>query len=582
MMMTGPSPSASQPTIPAPSPRSAWARLLRWDLAVPCLLVVLYASPLILYKVPANFDTLTESYEPLKTLKFVHSKGSAFHKWGPMPAFVYAPVYAAPLAYWHLTGDLGKINENYPYGFTRPHEQAGVLIVLARLTGLTLGVIAVAYLGWALAKVTGSRMAAFLTLLLCVSTSPLLVTQLVATKPDGLMLAFLGGAMGVYTLIVSEGLTRRKGMALSILAVFSISCKELSAPAFVLPYFGIAIAGWCRSRGNAATRRRFLADYAVMIAAGFLAYAAINVIYAPSTWMRRMHEWISGPGKDPAVWAAPGYTSLEYLRDIWSGFLRNFDAGGLALFGLAVATSAVAPVRHRLMLWLPSISYLGVVVATAGYMPEYFISPVNLTAAPAVAAALAYLGSRPFPLVARVMGGVALGAMVAFNVWGGTAAWALVRAAFPWTHEHYCLGSAGKDELIFTGNMYARQPGADRLSYLGFNVDDRSLGEIMEQPQRMPDLILVDRALVNWIGEFEKRPARNKMMKTGTGFSYDQFQGFEPLGYQLTEIVHPHLSWPMDERVFTWYAAPPGLDLMVYRRKPGSPPPSVPTSRTPP
>ena len=220
----------------------------RWYLVAPCLLIALYAAPLVLYRVPSNLDTLDESFEPLKTLKFIQTKGKAYHKWGPMPAFVYAPVYAPSMAYWYLTGDLNRPSGDYPYGFARPHEQQGFLIVLARLTGLALGIAATAYLGWVLARLTGSTAAAGLALLFCIATSPEVVFKYVDSKPDGLMLAFLAGAMAIYARIVEDGLTRGRGVALSLLAVFSISCKELTAPAFVLPHLGILASGWHQSR----------------------------------------------------------------------------------------------------------------------------------------------------------------------------------------------------------------------------------------------------------------------------------------------------------------------------------------------
>ena len=376
----------------------------RWpygDVAGPCLLIVLVALPLVFYLVPNNFDTLDESYEPLKTLKFVHSRGRAFHKWGPMPAFIYAPVYAPPLVYWYVSGQFGKLSEDYPYGLPQPHHQQGVLIVLARLTSLTIGVIATAYLGRALARATGSRWAAFLAIVFCVATSPEMIFRFVATKPDGLMLAFMAMAMGVYALIVSEGLTLRRGVALSILAVFSISCKELTAPAFVLPYAGIAIVGWVRSRIDTSVRRHFLRCYAAMIAAGLLTYALLNVVYAPTTWQARMHEWLSGPGKDPAVWAPPGYTMSAYLFDVSRALLVNFDAGGLTVLAVAILVSAVAPVRNRLMYWLPAASFLPTVIATAGYMPTRFVIPLNVAAALPVAASLAYLGNLRLTGLAR-------------------------------------------------------------------------------------------------------------------------------------------------------------------------------------
>ena len=437
--------------------------------------------------------------------------------------------------------------------------------MLARLTGLAVAIACTTYLGWSLARVTGSAWAACLALVFCVSTSPELVFKFVATKPDGLMLAFLAAAMGVYALIVSEGLTWRRGVALSVLAVMSISCKELTAPTFVFPYLGIAVAGWLQSRGDRGNRRRFAVDYGLTIAAGLIAYAMLNIVYAPSTWLARMHEWLGGPGKDPAVWAPPEYTALAYLRDVMNGLLYNFDAGGLAVVGMAAVVSIIAPVRHRLMFWLPTVSFLAIVVATAGYMPGYFLGPVSLTATIPVAAAFAHLARVQLPSPVRVVGNLAVAAAVAFNLWGGNMAWARAMIIFPLTHERYCLASIDKDELIFTGNYYVRQTGADRLSYLGFNVDDRPLGALMDQPERLPDVVVVSREELTWLADFVKRPARNEMMKL-TGFSYDRFEGFESLGYKLVEVVTPRLPWPLDARAFPWYAVSPGDDLMVYRR----------------
>jgi hypothetical protein len=324
-------------------------------------------------------------------------------------------------------------------------------------------------------------------------------------------------------------------------------------------------------------RRRFVIDYALTIAVGLIAYAMVNVVYAPSTWQARMHEWLGGPGKDPAVWAPPGYSVLTYLRGVPDGLLWNFDAGGLAVLSLAAVVSIVAPVRHRVMLWLPTASFLAIVVATAGYMPAYFLGPLNVTAALPVAAALAHLGRARMPFPARPAGAFALTVAAVFNLWGGNAAWARAMTIFPATHERYCLASVGKDELVFTGNFYVRQPGADRLSYLGFNVDDRPLGALMSRPERMPDVVLVSREELTWLADFVKRPARNEMMKL-TGFSYDRFEGFEPLGYRLFEVVTPRLPWPLNASVFSWYRVPPGNDLMVYRQV-ASPPPNPEATR---
>src|SRR5262249_59638869 len=101
------------------------------------------------------------------------------------------------------------------------------------------------------------------------------------------------------------------------------SCKELTAAAYILPYLGIAAAGWRRTSGDPEARRRFLRSLAATLAAVPVAYALVNVVYAPASWWEHVQIWLSGPGKDPAVWAPPGYTLQAYLWDVWAGLCQN-------------------------------------------------------------------------------------------------------------------------------------------------------------------------------------------------------------------------------------------------------------------
>ncbi|MDX1683236.1 MAG: hypothetical protein R3336_08950, partial [Phycisphaeraceae bacterium] len=54
-----------------------------WHLWGPCLLIIILAAPILPAGLPSTASTLTESYQPLKTLKFFHSAGQSYHKWGP-------------------------------------------------------------------------------------------------------------------------------------------------------------------------------------------------------------------------------------------------------------------------------------------------------------------------------------------------------------------------------------------------------------------------------------------------------------------------------------------------------------------
>jgi hypothetical protein len=393
----------------------------------PCVVILLLASTLVTFDVPNNVDRLDESGEPLKTLKFVYTRGRAFAKWPPLPQFLYVPVYAVPIAYWYPAGDFSKPSTDFPYGFTRPFEQQGFLIVLARSVGLAIGIGCVWLYGRALYRFTGSAATVFLALTLCLATSPELVFKFVATKPDGLMLAFLAASMAVYTDILSTGLTRRRGILLSVLAVFSISCKELTAPVYILPYAGLAVAGWVRTSGISWQRRRFLVDSSITVVAGWATYLLLNVVYAPATWLERMRFWLSGPGKDPDVWAPPGYTLSAYLWDAFVGLFFNLGPGGMAIVAVALAISVLAPVKHRLLAWLPTLGFLVIVVLTAGYMPNYFLGPLNVTLALPVAAILASAERRwveaSSPAI-RAAVAVSIAVLCLANAWHANLTWA--------------------------------------------------------------------------------------------------------------------------------------------------------------
>ncbi len=534
-------------------------------IVVPCLLLFLYASPLVFHQLPNNFDTLTESFEPLKTLKFIHTKGQAFNKWGAMPDFIYAPLYALPMAYWKVHGDLTVITAEYPYGFTRPFEQQGTLIAVARSAGLLIALFSVALYGRALARMTGSRLAVFLALTLCVATSPRLVVDFVSTKPDGLMLAFLASSMAVYTDIIASTLTLRKAFLLSVLAVCSISCKELTAGVYLPLYLALCL--WGMVRVDRIERRHFIRVYTFAIGVGLMAYLLINVVYAPATWWLRVVEWVAGPGKDPAVWSPPGYSLAAYSRDFLAGVLGNLGIGGITIGGLALAITLACPVKHRLLLWTPAVGFALIVTLTAGYLPDYFLSPLNVALVLPVAGALAYAVQRDLA-VSHVLrkGVIALGAVLCpINAWTANAGWVGASLSTPCLVERYCLLHVSRQELIHTGNLWVRQSGAARLSYLGFNVDDRPLGEIMAHRERMPDLILISRQDLTWIEEFKIKPVRD-MVFGATGYQYKDFPGFAALGYRLVAVSEPRAPRLLD---FPWVrglCARPESSVLIFRR----------------
>ena len=183
---------------------------------------------LIHFLLPSSKDMLTESYEPTKTLRFLYTHGHQVHKWGPMPGFVFAPIYSILLAWDKLTGHLEHVSSQYPFGFDNPVKSLGNMIFAARVTALLLALSGIYYLTRTLQKVLGDGLAPSLAALLSLSTSFVFLEALCDTKPDGVMIAFLIFALANYAAIVLQGFTRARSIGLGFFYVASFSCKELT------------------------------------------------------------------------------------------------------------------------------------------------------------------------------------------------------------------------------------------------------------------------------------------------------------------------------------------------------------------
>jgi hypothetical protein len=490
-----------------------------------------------------------------------------------MPNLIYTPLYAPLVAYWFWSGDLKSPSTDFPYGFQRPLEQMGALIEVGRAAGLLIGLFSMAVYGRSLFLLTGSRLAVFLALMLCMALSPPLIVSFVSTKPDGLMLAFLAVSMAAYAQIVSSGLTRGRGFILSLFAVFSISCKELTAPVYVFPYAAIAILGWFQTRAEAQARRRFLADFGFTVATGVVAYLVVNVVYAPATWLERVRWFRGSSGPDAAVWAPPGYTTRDYSRDIISGLMYDLGLGGAAIAMFALAFSLLAPIRNRILLWLPAFSFFTLAVLKLGYMPSYLLLPMNVLLALPVAAALTYARARWFtacPVSVQIMVGALIGVLCAVNAWAANYSWALSRCTCEALEERYVRSFVGKHELVSLGNIWVTPKGASRLSHLGYNIDNRSLMQLMSLPNPMPDVVLIHNKGLAWLEDVKRLPARNRMLTDGGGF-YVEFPGYEALGYVLVDRYTPKLEWPLNmpgipRWVRMWYPTPENAAILVYRK----------------
>ena len=550
-----------------------WLRRYGW-MAVPSLILLLGSAQFVRFLVPNTDDNqVIHSCQPLKALRFFHSKGQDVHKWGPLPNVLHAPAFGGLLAYWKLTGALGRPSGDYPYGLKRPHEQLGAMIVAGRLVILVLGMVSMAWLTWALGRASKVPLLAVFAMLAMAATEPQLVVRMASTCVDGPMMVFLGLATGFYVLIIYEGLTRLRGVLLSISAVCAISCKELAVPLFILTYIGIAVRGWRQTRGARAERRTFLTNYAVTVGAGIGSYLLINVIYCPGSWLQRMDLVFLGTLKDPSIWADPRQTTLSYLAATGIAVVGTLGFGGTLLLVLAAVLSIWLRPRHALMAWLPFISHVAIVWRSAGYMPEYFMLP--LTYLGALVLVVVFGESVPLlrqrfssSLGLKVLAGVGLAALVVDAVGGWGMATATRHASYNYMAERYVVEHVPRETSVGIADFAHRNPGASRLAYLGYEADDRSAGEWAAQRTSLPQVVIADQEWLDWTRDMKLRPARAAATTTEwSGFyDYSQFPGFEAMGYRKALTIGPELPGWIQLQLWPLGCTIPVRTMVVYER----------------
>ena len=513
----------------------------RWLALVPVAVVFAACLMLLWFLLPAAHDVLTESYEPTKTLRFFYTHGHAQHKWGPMTGFVFAPVYTALLLFYRLMGQLGRISSVYPFGFADPIHDLGTLLFAARLTTLLAALTGVYYLARTLQRHLASTLGPVLAVLLSLSTSMVLLEALVDTNPNGLMIAFLLFALANYAAIILSGFTKRRAIAMAFFYIASLSCKELTSVTLVLPYLALIALGVFRARRNAVEGRRDLQIITLSCLSAFGFYLLINVIYAPGSWVERM-RYVFGPLKDPAIWASASQTYTSYLLQALWAVAGSLGWAGVLVLIVSLVWTAIYPSSRLLLLWLPFLSHLIFTVATAGYMPPYFMLPLG----PALCLPSAFVLSRMIETstVSESLQAVTFTALTVLCAWMAFCATGLVR----YTHTDSLVHTAVTEKIpngstINVVNLFSNNGGLPEPAMRGdVLLDPRPLFEIIRAPiSDRPDYLLVSSDGQAWEREIKTRPARAAMLKKQVGFDYSTFTSYESLGYELTGVVQPTL-----------------------------------------
>jgi hypothetical protein len=544
----------------------AGAKWLRRNgyVVVPVLFLVLYAAPLVVFQLPSYQSTISEEYQPLKALKFFHSRGTAFAKWGPVDDLLLASPYGVTLGYWWIRGKFGPAQTAFPYGFHEPLEQLSALILEGRLVLLAIGAAGVGILGALLARAGAPRWAVCVALLACVATNPVIISYLVILKPDAPMVAFLSVALGLYVLCSVQGATRLRLFGLSTATVLAVSSKEIAAPMLLLPCVAAGLRGM-RSE-TPGTRRATLASAAW----GLAFYAVLNVVYAPATWLERMKFWVADSGADGAVWGHPGQNAWGFALEVVRELVENLGPGGMALAGAGLVTLAL--LRRRLCwdLILPAVSFTAFGLARVGYVPSYFCIPIAISAVPMTAFGLATLREWLIGWKAKAVATAALLGALGANAVYANLAWIQLGANVEYLVEQHALSHLRAGTVVSIFSFWPRPEVPTRLERLGFHVDRRGAAELIEARANLPEVLYVDPALKIWLEELRDMPMRAKMIEENTGFRLSQWPGFEGLGYELTNVVEPAVPFWYPFSNLPRERADNRLGVLVYRRRSSS------------
>ncbi len=546
---------------------SGWLR--DWVHVWPLLLVlVILEAPFLPFLYPSRHEPLGEVYQPLQALKFFHSHGTDFHKYGPTQNFVLAPVYGATLGYWYLTGRIGRVSSDFPYGFVDPIPQLGTLIVESRVVFLILALVSFGWLAARMRSVTPNRGAIGLATVFALATNYFVLTSVPMARPDSSMLAFGAGALGAYLLIVAQGLTATRAFWLSVFAVLAISSKENIASAFVPPYLWIAWHGWCRRGRSPAEVARHRRAVVVGLVTGVVGYGALNIVYAPRTWWQRMEFWLWGPGVSPEVWLNP--TRARQLGNFLWGLALSLGPGGTVAALAAVVVVLIVRPPRLLPLTLPMLgAVLGAfqIRYVGGYVGGRFLQPAVLFFIPVLAVGLAVILESARARLGRVALALALAVSVAANLSFGGLAWVYLHTRADYLIERYVRAYVPHSRVIAKFSIW-EQTGADRLDWLGYRTEGRAYQGWFTDSVSPPDIVFVNRAELKFYLDSALFPARSAMLRESAGFDFAKWRSLESLGYTCKAIIAP------DPPAWILFSTLPGVrglhsedELLVYVRR---------------
>lgn len=551
-------------------------------LYLPLLVLAIAAAPCVNYQLPSYQSHLGEDYQPLDTLKFCHSRGHSFQRYGVFPNFLLAPGYALSLGYWKITGQWSQPTEEFPFGLARPLEQMGFLLWQGRLLFLILGLILLQLHQRLLLSRESGIPAVALAFGFCVGMNPVLALHMANTRPDGIALCLTALALGLYHRMLRDGMTARLALWFSVVAVGALSSKELAAFMFVIPcavlcavqLFGQrpAIGG---SNGSMETHSSHISLWQrsipvlVLLGTGIGGYLLVNVIYAPEAWWARMQYWL-GPGADKEVFATTDVGTLQatwqFAGRVLAAVLNNLGPAGVPATLVALFAAFITSPRTALLASLPLISVLVLFLLPLGYAQDRYYLYVALGLVAPTAIGWEAMLRRTAAKVSRPILVTTLTIAIVINLSYTAFAWIALPMRAPYMIEHHVVqqNRINDDETVYllTYDVGPQPPGKHRLASLGVRWDHRSLQEIVDaSPADRPAWIYAHAGALAFIDGATTRPSRAEYLRQTGALESTKWRGVEALGYVRTEELVPNVP-----RAFVWRWMPAVKDLQKLER----------------
>ena len=544
-------PATAPQTKPDPARPSLFARVFvaNWHVWLVVLVAGLLSAPRLTVLLPAVTEHTDEIYQPFRALKFAATKGQAFHKYGPAPNFVLLPAYAPTIAYWKLTGQFSRPQNDYPFGLSRPLEQVGVLIFEGRLIFLTLGLIGMALLTAALSLLTGSRLAAAGGLLLVVGTNYRVQWQLPEPMPDSSMVAFALMASAAWAWTLARGVTPWRAGLFAAAAAMAAGSKENAMPLLLGVSFAMLAAVWLDARRGRTTAANARRSTFWLVGVGVGLYALTNVVYAPRVWWQRIEYWTTGPGVDGDIWGRSANWA-QHFHYIGRALLDNLGPAGTPLAVVAVVAAFALRPKLAAALAVPVvIAFL--VLLKISYVVDRFATPGVVMSAPLIALGLAAAldgaaGSKRRPVWSRAAAGLVAIALFVNAYWACVVFYR--DAVLSQALIEVDARDVPADKVIAYGTMGGQDGGLFRLRHLRHKTDERALHKQVAAGE-LPDVVYVSAGFLQFMEEARDMPARAADLKNIKDFDINQWPGYRALGYRRREI---EVTWPAWLAPFKW------------------------------